>query len=51
MNNKIKTIEEEISAKSIKDEGEGCVIYFCDNETNECLSLAKLKTIECMHYL
>jgi hypothetical protein len=43
-------IEQEISAKSITDEGEGCVLYFCNSETNECLSLAKLKTIECTKF-
>lgn len=28
--------------------GEGSVLYFCNSENDECLSLAKLKTIECI---
>lgn len=44
-------MEIEISKKPINEEGEGCVLYFCNQENNECLSLAKLKTIECTYFL
>ena len=35
-----------IKNKNIEEEGEGVVIYFL-NQNYECLSLAKLKTLDC----
>lgn len=44
----INNIYKEISLKSMEEAGEGVVLYFC--EEGKCLSLAKLKTIDCMCY-
>lgn len=33
--------------KKVEEEGEGCVLYFCDPEEEVCVSLGKLKTLEC----
>lgn len=40
-------MSEEILLKPITEEGEGCVLYFGNVQTRECLSLGKLKTVEC----
>ncbi|CAD8160913.1 unnamed protein product [Paramecium octaurelia] len=43
---KMLQLSNEISQMSLKEMGEGSVLYFCNAENDECLSLAKLKTIE-----
>ncbi|CAD8075566.1 unnamed protein product [Paramecium sonneborni] len=43
--NELNKLKEIIKIKSIEEEGEGAVLYFL-NDSNQCLSLGKLKTIE-----
>jgi len=43
----LQTLKREIAVKKVEEEGEGCVLYFCDPLEEVCLSLGKLKTLEC----
>ncbi|CAD8075568.1 unnamed protein product [Paramecium sonneborni] len=43
---KLLQLQNEISKQNLQEMGEGSVLYFCNSENDECLSLAKLKTIE-----